>query len=260
MKIDVNNLEDLLKSGVYLIKNIINNKVYIGSTKMSIHKRVNHHIGRLRINTHKNAHLQNSYNKYGEDNFIIEILEITDKNDTLIREQYWINNYKENNKILYNINPLATGPDLSKETIEKRRQTMLKKYASGEFDHIKEKLKNRIPWNKGKKYESTEHLKVSKNKKGDRDNFSKNCREKLPEIYVYDLNKSFIAKWNCSKDIEDWSITDENNYPIKSRFNTERMGKPIKLLQSVNINKSCKTGKPYKGLYFSYKPFNLEID
>lgn len=34
------------------------------------------------------------------------------------------------------------------------------------------------------------------------------------------------------------------------------MGIPKKMLQSVNINKSCKTGKSYKNLYFKYCPTN----
>ncbi len=261
MKASVNNLEDLLKSGVYSIKNIINSKTYIGSTIMTIQKRTFHHISLLRANKHKNVYLQNAYNKYGEENFIIEILEITDKNNTLIREQYWIDKYKEENKILYNINPNATGTsNLSKETIEKRRNTILKKYASGEFDHIKNLLRGKIPWNKGLKYKSTDHLKVPKKIKGNKDKFIFNLRNRLPEIYVYDINKNLIGYWNCAKELEEWSLTDNNNYPIRSRFYSERMNKPIKFLQSVNINKSCKLNKPYKGLYFSYKPFDLEIN
>lgn len=34
----------------------------------------------------------------------------------------------------------------------------------------------------------------------------------------------------------------------------------LKRMQPVNINKSCKTGKPYKGLTFSYKPLYQETD
>ena len=38
------------------------------------------------------------------------------------------------------------------------------------------------------------------------------------------------------------------------------MGVPIKYLMSVNINKSYKTNKSYKGLYFTYKPLHQVID
>lgn len=251
--------------GVYCIKNIKNNKLYIGSTTVQFVKRLNLHVWELNSNKHKNKYLQNSWNKYKEDSFIFEIIEICDKNKCLEREQYYIDTYKIQN--LYNINPLASGtPNLSKETIEKRRQTMLKKYANGELEHIKEILRNKIPWNKGltKKDINYSFLKVPKtitnNLKQAHINTSIRSRERSPEIYVYDLNYNYLGKWNSSKDLEDWSKTKYNNLPINSRFKTKRMGVPIKYLMSVNINKSCKTNKSYKGLYFTYKPLHQVID
>jgi group I intron endonuclease len=265
MIINVINSEDLLKSGVYKILNKTTQKCYIGSTIMSINKRIMHHINRLRCNKHKNTYLQNAWNKYGEDDFIIEIIEITDKNNTLSREQYWIDWYKENNLLLYNINPLASGtPNLSKETILKRANTMHRKYKSGE---LISSFKGKPTWNKGltKKDISYDYLKVSKtitekvlNSRKIRIENDRN--NKFPEIYVYDLNYNYLGKWRCSKDLEEFSLTNENNLPIKSRFKSERMGKPIKLLQSVNINKAAVYNKPYKGLYFKYKPLNQVTD
>ena len=68
--------ELLQEKGVYALVNTINNKMYIGSTIMSFSKRCNHHVNRLRNNKHKNQHLQNAFNKYGEDNFKIVVLEM----------------------------------------------------------------------------------------------------------------------------------------------------------------------------------------
>lgn len=265
MKINITNLEDLQKSGIYKILNLVTGKFYIGSTIMSILKRTDHHKALLRKNKHKNTHLQNAWNKYGEDNFQLEIIEITSKNVTLIREQFWLDYYK-NRDVLYNINPLASGtPNLSKETILKRTNTMRKKYASGEL--VPNFKKGHIPWNKGltKKNYDYSYLNVPKkitNKLlNSRNNRKENNRTNLfPEIYVYDLNYNFLGKWRSAKDLEDFSLTKENNLPIKSRFKNDRMGKPKKLLQSVNINKACKTNKTYKSLYFSYKPLHQVID
>jgi group I intron endonuclease len=60
-------------SGIYCIRSLANNKCYIGSAK-NFSLRKNEHFYELRNNKHANIHLQNSWNKYGENNFIFEIL------------------------------------------------------------------------------------------------------------------------------------------------------------------------------------------
>lgn len=60
--------------GVYIIRNIKNQKVYIGSSK-NLKERILDHLNNLKKNKHRNTHLQNSYNKYGENNFFISILD-----------------------------------------------------------------------------------------------------------------------------------------------------------------------------------------
>jgi hypothetical protein len=152
---------------------------------------------------------------------------------------------------------------MSKETIEKRRQTMINKYKNGELIPY---FLGKPTWNKGKTKETHDYsyLKVPKtitdNLKQAHKNTSKRHRENSPLIYVYDINYNYLGFWNSSKDLEDWSKTINNNLPINSRFKKERMGISINHLQSVNINKSCKTNKPYKGLYFSYKPLHQVTD
>ena len=56
------------KSGIYAIKNLINNKMYIGSTS-DFKSRCRSHRTLLNRNKHFNKHLQNSVNKYGLSNF-----------------------------------------------------------------------------------------------------------------------------------------------------------------------------------------------
>ena len=130
--------EDLTKTGVYIFKNSVNNKCYIGSTVMSFRKRMEHHVSLLRANSHKNSHFQAAWNKYGEDVFNFDILEICDKSDCLRREQYYLDNIlfakdyidKKSDNFLelgYNINPIASGtPNLSSEVIKKRSNTFKK--------------------------------------------------------------------------------------------------------------------------------------
>lgn len=61
------------KCGIYCIKNLINDKVYIGKTN-NLKKRWKNHLFVLRANTHSNKHLQVAFNKYGESSFEFSIL------------------------------------------------------------------------------------------------------------------------------------------------------------------------------------------
>lgn len=88
---------------IYCIKNIENNKVYIGSS-LDIRKRFINHKLDLKKNNHTNTYLQNSYNKYGEKSFTISILEKCDKINIIEKEQYWMDYFKSySSKIGYNI-------------------------------------------------------------------------------------------------------------------------------------------------------------
>lgn len=58
---------------VYCITNLINEKKYIGQTT-KFKNRKNEHLYKLENDIHENKHLQNSYNKYGKDNFVFTII------------------------------------------------------------------------------------------------------------------------------------------------------------------------------------------
>lgn len=63
-----------MKSGIYLIENVINNKKYVGQS-LNVAYRISKHKCCLRKNTHENQYLQRSFVKYGEENFQFTILE-----------------------------------------------------------------------------------------------------------------------------------------------------------------------------------------
>lgn len=99
----------IVVSGVYMIKNTMNGKIYIGSSN-NIHKRWGEHRYSLKGNKHINCYLQNSWNKNGENNFVFSILEESvNKKECLINtEQKYIDLYDSSNrKKGYNINPIA---------------------------------------------------------------------------------------------------------------------------------------------------------
>lgn len=74
----------IMKSGIYQIRNINNNKLYIGSA-VNLIKRKNGHFSALFKNKHENNKLQNAYNKYGKETFIFEILEYCEVIDLIIK-------------------------------------------------------------------------------------------------------------------------------------------------------------------------------
>lgn len=97
-----------MKTGVYIITNKVTNHIYIGSTTKSFSHRWGIHRLDLRRKKHHNSYLQNAWNKYGENNFKFEILELCDKSICIEREQFWMDTkmcYQRD--IGYNLNKKA---------------------------------------------------------------------------------------------------------------------------------------------------------
>ena len=115
-------------SGVYLIKNIVNGKVYVGSAKRLI-ERVSLHKHLLKNDKHHSIHLQRAWNRYGENVFIFGVLEIIkDNQDLIVVEQKYIDEYQSFNDVFgYNICPKAKNNLGSKHTkgIDEKRKRML---------------------------------------------------------------------------------------------------------------------------------------
>jgi group I intron endonuclease len=94
----------LFNKGIYKITNKQNNRIYIGSTSC-FKKRFNTHRNDLKMNRHGNNFLQNDFNKYGTDVFLIEIIEVveTTKEDRLQREQFYLDQFFDSQKQCYNL-------------------------------------------------------------------------------------------------------------------------------------------------------------
>jgi len=93
------------KIGIYQIKNLVNQKVYIGQS-VNIDRRFQVHTRKLNKQRHENRYLQRAWLKYGEANFEFSIVELCDKSDLNARETHWI----AETKAEYNIVREGTNP------------------------------------------------------------------------------------------------------------------------------------------------------
>lgn len=164
-----------MKSGIYKIINIVNNKCYIGSSEDITNRRY-HHFSLLKHNKHHSIHLQNAFNKYGKDNFIFEVLDyVSNTNNLLKYEQLWINQLKPE----YNICKIAGRVAGYKHTKETKQL-------------ISEKLKGIFI---GKFVSEETRQKQSKTRKGRKICVgSKNGRSKLDDQNVIDIRKDYQEK------------------------------------------------------------------
>jgi group I intron endonuclease len=104
---------NLYKSGIYKITNKLNGRIYIGSSKL-FKLRWKQHSKALRNNKHSNKFLQRDFNKCGEGVFVFEIVEGTDgktKEERLLIEEVYINQYFDSGKECYNFNTWAVAKE-----------------------------------------------------------------------------------------------------------------------------------------------------
>lgn len=180
-----------LKSGVYKLTNLINNRIYIGSAKRFKERWKQHHYA-LKNNKHSNKFLQADYNKCGEDAFKFEVLEVIsgEKQDRLLIEEKYILQFFDKGENCYNLcnraisregtksnNPLSTKEKMSismkkawgrmsEETKQKRNELIRVAHTTPEAkerikskwqdENYREKMKKFSKqnggWNKGIKF------------------------------------------------------------------------------------------------------------
>lgn len=178
-----------MEAGIYIIENIVNNKIYVGSSSNLLFRKWQH-FSSLRNNKHHNKHLQYSFNKYKEENFNFYILEECQIDYLAEREQYYIDSLApdynkrviaENNQGLKHSeetkkkisiakkgNTYNLGRRQSKESIQKREKKIIQSTKEGVL--IKEwcslsEVSRELGFNKG--------------------NISNCCSNKKPYAYGY---------------------------------------------------------------------------
>src|SRR6476469_2853915 len=121
-------------SGIYRITCTSNGRIYIGSA-VNLRGRWRVHSHHLRHDTHHSITLQRAWNKYGEEAFAFDVLELVLPAFLLEREQYWLDTLLPFDDNGYNINRTAgsrQGMQVSLAAREKLRLANLGKKQSEE--------------------------------------------------------------------------------------------------------------------------------
>ena len=188
-------------SCIYTITCLIDNKIYIGRTiKWSKRKVV--HKSLLKNNKHKNTHLQNAWNKYGESNFSFEILEEYEPEFLCSMENWWCNMLNSHNENYgYNIEPTSPFGVIScaKETKEKLSKIHKNRIISNE---TKQKMSKSQTCKKRSKESIKKGIETKKKNGYKMPELSKN---KISEffkkpIYQMDLEENIIKKFDSTLD------------------------------------------------------------
>lgn len=149
--------------GVYIIINLVDCKVYIGSS-CDIKKRITRHKWALKKKIHDNEHLQRAWNKYGEANFEFKILEVCDKKVCLNREQYYLSYYNATNRLCgYNISLKTNMSVISEETrVKMSKSNTGKTHSEEQRKRMSESKKGNTAW-VGRKHtrESKEKIRLA---------------------------------------------------------------------------------------------------
>lgn len=236
-----------MKSGIYLIKNIINNKVYVGSA-VNIDIRWRKHKKLLKEKKHHSKHLQSAWNTYGEQNFKFEIIEeVRNLQHLLAYEQVYLDYYKSyQNENGYNTCKIAG----SRYGIKCSEQT--KKKISEAKHNISEQTRQKLrEANKGR-WLGRKHSEESRKKMREaKQNISEETRQKIREANIgkkhSEETKTKIRKsLFIDRDIKYYSFCKtKNKYLVRifrkhiGFYNTEEEAK-----QAVIINLEKLKDKP----------------
>lgn len=230
--------------GIYKIKNLINNKVYIGSS-ISIMERFSTHKRSLIKNIHFNKHLQSSFNKYGISNFKFEILEdlkFIDKNLLREREEFNIKFYKSNNneygynkRIVCDTNLGMKFSDEHRENLRishignKRSKEANLKIIESQYKRIFQISENGIILNEFKSIKDAEEItNIS------RQSISACCRNALNSSGGFYW--SFIESYNPNKDYKKIKKSSKNiKYIYKNTITGDIFFKLKDVCKSINI-------------------------
>lgn len=224
------------KGGIYIITNLKNKKIYIGSAK-EFKRRYRGHIQSLRRGKHHNKHLQASFNKYGEDVFLYEVVEVVEggkKARTKIEQEYldiWLDRWEQ----CYNFQKKSVqkqgkfkNPEVTKRKISKAKREFY------QTEKGKELIQRLSDQKRDKTYEEIYGIiKAEKIKQKIRDN--KLIEMNRPKV------KENLRKMHTGKSFEE-RFGIEKAQEIKKKQSQKRKGKYLgkdssgfKILENIQL-------------------------
>ena len=214
-----------MNSGIYQITCLVNLKIYIGSTA-NFERRLKTHKTTLKNNKHKNPHLQSAFNKYGESNFIYEVVEYCEENNLKVAEQTWMDKtecyIREKG---FNNCKLSDRPTGYKHTEASRKIMSDKKKGTKQSA---ETIAKRVEILKGRKHSEESKKKMSEIKLGDKNPmYGVRYTEEQKAIKVEKLLS--VPRWNIGK--------NKDNDPIMAKLSQKLKGRvPVNCIKCTLVN------------------------
>ena len=138
-----------MNSGIYKIYNNLTKDLYVGSSH-NIEKRWNTHLRDLRHNKHHCIPLQRAWNKYGELNFLFDIIELCNKENLIERENHYLRTYES----IYNTAKDALAPMTGRKHSIKSKEQMSNRHRGNKYNlgKIRTEEQNKIRSEKRKQF------------------------------------------------------------------------------------------------------------
>ena len=189
-------------SGVYLIRNKVNGKLYVGSAS-DIRRRWRRHVNDLKTAMHTNQKLSRAWLKYGQEAFEFSVIQVVEPSRAAIlaAEQIWIDALGCCGEQGYNILPTAgssLGVKRSADVAEaiRRRQTGLKHSDEAKARMREAKIGGKLP---------AEHVRqISLGNKGKK--MSRECIEKRIATAAKRPGKSGAVGVDWHKSSKKWRV------------------------------------------------------
>ena len=228
-------------SGVYCIRNLVNNKRYIGSSK-NIEKRWKSHKRRLNNKTHCNLYLQREWDKYGSENFEFAILEECSISSLYKLEDHYVKLMKSlNRKKGYNLVKVLEPPTRGTRLSEEHRKKLSEAHKG--YKPTEEQRRKMSESNIGKHKVSEEHRrKLSEANKGKV--VSEETRRKLSIA-----NTGHIKTEETRRKLREARIGKKASEETKKRMSEAQRGRKHSEETKIKIGKAGKGRKLSKEHY-----------
>lgn len=210
---------------IYLIRNIINSKIYVGKTTKTLNQRLSSHFY-FAIKKESKTHLHKAIRKYGKENFIIEEIECCE-NNLGDREIFWISELNPD----YNQTLGGDGGILGYEHTEKTKKILSEKrkgkYSkeNNPFYNRKHTDEQKKKWSEmrkgcqspcgffGKKHTTESKLKTSQSLKN-------NKNIKRIKVFQLDIDGNFLREFDSLSDAAKFVNTNPSNikYTCEGKF------------------------------------------